>query len=78
MEMYVMCATSDSGDSYCCAKAWDHKPSTDEVNKVRVELDSVEVLGNHNKEDDEEFVVLSDGTRHISYINQFTIKKIEL
>jgi len=75
--IYVMCAKSDSGDDYCSTKAWDHKPSSDEINEVRVKLDSVPFDSKNHSENDQGFVVLNN-KKYISYINSYQIKKIIL
>ena len=78
--VWVMCCSSESGDDYDCAESWDHEPSQEEIDRVRVTLDATEW-------DDEcdgewegpgDFAVEIDGKQYSCYISSWTINKIEV
>lgn len=76
--IWVMCAHSESGDHYECAESWDHEPSQEEINVVRVKLDSNEYdeESDGDWEDDGEASIVLDGKRYISYILDYSINEI--
>ncbi len=75
-----MCCSSESGDHYDCAESWDHEPSQQEIDEVRVKLDATEGDEECDGEWDEEseFCATVDGTRYSVYISNWTISKIEV
>jgi len=72
-ELWIMCADSESGDHYHACMVWDHEPSKDEVNRVKIKLDCTEI-GEEDKDDADFFV---DGVPYINYVYE-RIRKITI
>lgn len=75
--VWIMNAYSESGDDYPVCKIWDHKPSNQEIDAVRVELDSTEFDPEFDREDNEGFIIL-DCKKYISYILNYDVYKREI
>jgi hypothetical protein len=77
-EVWVMCCSSESGDHYNCAETWDHEPSQEEIDRVRIGLDASEYDEDCDGDwdEDSEFCVTVDGKRYSCYISDWTISKI--
>lgn len=78
--VWVMCCSSESGDDYDCAESWDHEPTQEEIDRVRVKLDAAEWDEDCDGEwdDDSEFNVTVDGKRYMCYISHWSVNKIEV
>ena len=40
--IWVMCGYNESGDHFHCCESWDHNPTEEEIDRVRVEMESTE------------------------------------
>lgn len=78
--IWVMCATSESGDDYDCAESWDHEPSQQEIDVVRSRLDATEYDEEVDGEWEEgsETCITVDGKRYVTYILNWTISTIKV
>lgn len=79
-KVWVMCCSSESGDDYDCAGSWDHEPSQEEIDRVRISLDAEEWDDDLHGEWDgpTEFNVELDGKRYSCYIPHWTISELEV
>jgi hypothetical protein len=75
--IWIMTAISESGDHYNACEIWDHEPSQEEINRVRVLLDATEFDPESDEEDWEGFILL-DGKKWITYILNYDIDKREI
>ena len=65
MKIWILCADSESGDHYHSCASWTHEPTEEEINRVLIELDAVEM------EDDNEDgfnVIEVDGKKYECYV----------
>lgn len=74
--IWIMNATSDSCDDYPCCAQWDHSPTDEEVNRVRVKLDGQFLEDGTEFDDDPRYVEL-DGRWWETYINDWTITEVK-
>jgi len=72
--IWIMNAISESGDHYNSCKVWDHEPSQEEIDRVRVELDANEFDPADHREDWEGFIIV-DNKKWITYILNYSIDK---
>ena len=72
-KIWVMNAKSESYDYYPGCASWNHQPTQEEIDRVRLELDSSEVDPDYNDEPD--FVI--DGKKYTTYIHEYDIVELD-
>lgn len=72
--IWIMCAKSESGDDYCACAQWDHNPSKEEIDEIRVDLDAEEI----GDDDEEDMVLQVKGKKYNCYIWSWEINEISI
>lgn len=83
-KIWVMSCSSESGDHYYNCEHWDHEPSKEEINRVRIKLDAddwsedTERLEGPFDPGDNDFHVELDGKKYICFISDYVISALEV
>lgn len=75
--VWIMSATSESGDDYNPCGVWDYKPSQDEINRIRAKLDATEFDPKFDDASSENFIKV-DGKEYITYILRYHVDKVKV
>lgn len=75
--VWIMSATSESGDDYNPCGTWDYEPSQDEINRIRVQLDATDFDPEFDNKDSENFIKV-DGREYMTYILIYNVNKVKV
>lgn len=75
--VWIMCATSESGDDYNPCGVWDYQPSQDEINRIRSKLDATKFDPESDDKESENYIKV-DGKEYMTYILSYHVDKVKV
>lgn len=75
--VWVMSATSESGDDYNPCGVWDYEPTQFEIDEIRVSLDATEFDPESDDKSSDNFLTVN-GKEYMTYILSYHINKVKV